>query len=353
MFLTTLTILISSCATPPDGGASAPPLPPPALKRLDKTAGIAITSDFTFSISPDDQWLVFFHGDDPPHLSEPDMLTSYGQLRVLNLRTGTGYAYSLRAEQAPYYPMHGVDAAWAPDGSMCVLPPPPAKDRRIIIRFAEEGPPAVSTMPEPDRWRRRGEPPPPPEEQVTLPERFTCSDCSPYENDVELIRKHLPDFVVQMKGDSPNERARLIVSPDGTRIYFQRLTPADREPDEPWDSTSLMELDTRTGAERHLITHTAREQNPRLYRLRPSPDGKYLAYQYSSGTGFVGTPRVFVLDLASGSARSIAHGDGRMHWSSTSDRLYFYRSLMGGERPHLWVAEFSRPAAPEPASATE
>lgn len=64
--------------------------------------------------------------------------------------------------------------------------------------------------------------------------------------------------------------------------------------------------------------------------LRPSPDGKKLAYQITTGCGFIGAPEVYVLDLTTAKTDYIAHGSGPMHWTSTSDKLYFYRQYLEG-----------------------
>ena len=90
-------------------------------------------------------------------------------------------------------------------------------------------------------------------------------------------------------------------------------------------------------------------------RFAGGPSDALLAYTVS----LVGVPEIFVLDVATGKTQEIALGFGPLHWSSTSDKLYFYRKL---ERPDplgdcLWVAEFEKAATPKsvpkPAPATQ
>lgn len=329
--ITTIFLGLSCLAQPPQAVK---------LKRLDLTADPLIDSGFSFNISPDDQWVVFFKRDDPEASARPEVHHLYGHLRVMNLRSGQVHSFTLAEEQAAMYPMDNADASWAPDSSMCVLPPPRVEDRRVVIRFPKGEKPTVSFLPHPRHPRKPGEPPP--EEQIKMPERFACSDCFPHDEDFDLLRKHIPKEMLFVGSVTPNERARQMVSPDGTKIYYQKGPQGKQTTPEGYEETTLFEIDASTGKERTLATY--RGECPMIDQLRCSPDGKKLAYQVTMGCGSVDVPEIYVLDLKTAMADRIAHGIGPMHWSSASDRLFFYRRwLEGNHVDHLWVAEFEKP----------
>jgi hypothetical protein len=229
MPLAVLTILISSCAAPPDGGPPQPPLPAPrdaVLKRLDQSAGIEGGSEFNFTISPDDTWLVFFQAVDGRAEEENEGAPRFTRrLCLLNLFTGRLHRFALTEAQEPFF-WTPPDAAWAPDSSVCVLPPARLQPYHPqLVISVQDSATTVSFMPDPIPPRKAGEPPPPPppEAKLTLPERLTCSDCFPHTDDVELMRTHLPKDCLRLRGTiHGNEGARQIVSPDGTKIYYQK-----------------------------------------------------------------------------------------------------------------------------------
>jgi hypothetical protein len=317
---------------------------------LPLTEGFQPDSDFSFTISPDDQWLVFFARPAMDDVEPSPTQHLYGRLRLLNLRTMTLHRFQIHEDQAPSS-VDDVDASWAADSSIWVFPPPPQVDRRIVVRFVQ-GVPTVEFMPDPRSPRRgpSGELLPPPEELMPLPERFTCSDCFPHTNDFELFRKHIPKGMLYGDSTSSNRGGHQIVSPDGTKIYYQK-GPQGREGVEGFDETTLYEIDIATGTERALMTHRDRERGcPSIDDLRPSPDGKKLAYQVTTGCGFVSIPTIYILDLATRRAQAIAGGTGIVHWSSTSNKLYFYRKELGmADDRCLWYAEFPHPAVAIPA----
>jgi len=180
-----------------------------------------------------------------------------------------------------------------------------------------------------------------------MPERFGCSDCYAHSNDFELFKKHIPQSLIMGTPRAGEDDSAQVVSPDGTKIYYQK-GPQGVEPPEQTHSTTLYQIDLATGKESALVMHKG--DCPRIDCLRASPDGKKLAYHVTFGCGFIGTPEIYVLDLATGKSEEIALGYGTMHWASTSDRLYFYRRMVEAEREredYLWVAEFdkSKPAA--------
>ncbi|HWB20527.1 MAG TPA: hypothetical protein VG711_09525 [Phycisphaerales bacterium] len=269
----------------------------------------------------------------------------------MNIKTSEVFEFTVREDEGPQYPMHDVDASWTPDSSMCVLPPPAVNDRRVIIKFSKGEKPSVSFLPDPGDLK-------PGETLPQLPQTFACSDCFPHTDDFELLKKHIAKEFLFVGSITPNEDEFQIVSPDGTKIYYQK-GPQGVEPPDVTHATTLYELDVATGAERRLVVHEG--DCPIISHLRPSPDGKKLAYQVTTGCGFIGVPQIYVLDLAAGKPQSITFGDGTMHWSSTSDKLYFYRRWVNENPPpgdYIWVAEFpsqspaSQPAASQPRPAT-
>lgn len=269
---------------------------------------------------------------------------SLGNLCVLDLCTGDLHNLTLSEAAAPNRIRHG-DASWTPDSKYCLLPPPIAAqadpERGILIDVRD--PVNIRVVTTKVQYRDKpGITIPAGDEQFTMPERFTCSDCWPRQNDVELIKEHV-DAEHLRWGDLPinlNCYADQVVSPDGTKIYFQKGAMSDE--------LALIELDIASGKERELAAF--RGSCASLDYLRPSPDGNNLAFQYKTGCNFVSTPKVYVLDLASKAYRVVGDSDGgTMHWTSTSNRLFYYRD------DYLWVAEFPKsipaPASTQPATA--
>src|SRR5678816_3429477 len=70
------------------------------LRKLPETADLELSGSHFFTISPDDQWLVFFKRDDPEASERPEVHYIYGHLRVMNLRSGEVHAFTLRGDQA-------------------------------------------------------------------------------------------------------------------------------------------------------------------------------------------------------------------------------------------------------------
>jgi len=352
MHLVTFLVLLlahSQAAKPaPDGS--------PSLKPVQGTAGIELNDSFQLSMSPDDRWIVFFEQSDPNKPESPEEAWQYGRLRVIDLSTGERHSFTLRDEQAPDHSMIEAEAAWAADSSLCVLPKPPAQDRRVLVLVNANKAPRVEfiRLPDPHKPPRPREPTP--GELVKLPETFTCSDC-PGRDDSDLFRKHIPKellFVGNFK--SLTEHSRQCASFDGTKVYYQEGPQGKAGTTTPWAEVTLYEVDVATGTKRVVARHNA--DCPMIDQLRPSPDGTKLAYQLTTGCGFIATPDVIVLDLATGKAEDIALGSGAMRWSSTSDKLYFNRDFLNEpDDGHLWVAEFSKekltPAAPSVPATTQ
>lgn len=303
--------------------------------RLENTQNIQPDSMFQFTISPNDRWVVFFK-----RLNEGETGNSadyLGNLRVLDLTGGTARTFVLDKGKAPE-PIYAGDASWAPDSSHCLLPPPAPEwnsvDVGILIDTHDAANVRITSV-EVQSGKSRAVKVP--GEKYTVPERYTCSDCFRHTNDVALMKKHVDAKYLRL-GTMPvnlNQFAAQIVSPDGTKIYYQK-GPKERG---EWDETTLYEFDIPSGKERQLISY--RDDCPVIDRLRPSPDGKHLAYQLTIGLTFMSDPIVYVLDLQTGNSRQIARANGgTMHWTSTSDKLFFYKA------DYLYVAEFEKPKPP-------
>lgn len=336
-------VILTVCLSPLCGPGSSHPV---KLKSLDGTAQIELTGTFVFSISPNDQWLVFFNRGDPERPDPPEVDALYGRLRVMNLLSDEVYSFTLREDQVAMSLLNYSDASWAPDSSMCVLPPPNVDDRRVVIKFTPGEKPTLSFLPHPRKPRKPSDPPP--DEQINMPERFTCSDCYSRPSDIDLLKKHVPKEFQFGGTVTRDSYAREFVSPDGTRIYHQK-GPQEKPYPPGNQETALFEVDVTSGKERKLVAHDG--TCPTIYQLRPSPDGKKLAYQVNTGCGFGSVTEIYVLDLNTAKTEYIALGSGTMHWTSASDRLFFYRRFMEGPpADHLWVAELgkSEPAQTQP-----
>ena len=305
---------------------------------IPETKDFRSNSLFHFTISPDGRWLVFFKRTAPEEKATRHR--TLGNLRVIDLSSGELHSITLSGEDAPNGLRDG-DASWSTDSKLCALPPPQLaqwdSEKGILIDLRDAANIRVVSTTVHYRDQPRIEVA---GEQFQMPERFTCSDCWPAQNDVELMKKHVDGQYLKWSGVpvNPNAYAEQIVSPDGSKIYFQKGAQTEE--------VALIELDIASGTERELAAF--RGECARIERLRPSPDGRQLAFQFKTGCDFVGPPDVCVLDLASKQYKVIGKSDGgTMHWTSTSDRLFYYRE------DHLWVANFGPPApAPAPAPPT-
>jgi hypothetical protein len=160
------------------------------------------------------------------------------------------------------------------------------------------------------------------------------------------MKQHVNEQYLHFSDDpgDPNRTAMQIVSPEGTKVFFQKR-PERMDQRREFQDVALYELDIKTGNERKLIAF--RDEYPMIDHLRPSPDGKRLAYQLTTGFGALESrPNVYVLDLQTLGNRHIATADGdhAMHWSRASDKLYFYC------QNSLYVATI--PTAPNPRPTT-
>jgi hypothetical protein len=221
----------------------------------------------------------------------------------------------------------------------CLLPPPVqkplAQEHGILVAIENEDDVVVTSVEvqhgkKPAIKLRTGE-------LITMAD-LGCSDCFPLTNDIELMKKHVEAKYLHWNGPTDQSAAQ-IVSPDGTKIYYQK--GPEQRPD--WEEVTLYEFDIARGKERKLTTHKG--PHARIDYLRAAPDGKHLAYQLTFDIGFMVGNGVHVLDLGRGHTRRVGTTDGgTMHWTSTSDRLFYYY------RDYLWVAGLgkSAPAQTQP-----
>jgi len=310
--------------------SDADPFPAPTLREVGGTDAVYGDQRLLFTISPDDRWLFFFKRDDLGE--DPLGHYAYGRPRLLNLRTGAIHAFTIPESEERLVPLAYIDACWAHDSSLCVLPPPPTwpniSGLRILISLPKDGPPSLSLVTD--------------ENAGPLPESFTCSDCAPRADDLELLRRHIPkEFLIEV--DTWRAWGEQAVSPDGTKLFYQQRRPVGPPSAQETEDTILFEIDVTTGAQRALVVHHG--LCARIFHLRPSPDGRFLAYQLTREWGFVSVPEVHVLELATGTNRRLVRGLGPMRWSSSSDRLYFVRHGVGDDAEvgdRIWFAEFAK-----------
>lgn len=301
-----------------------------SVKKLDQTENFQSDSQFHFTISPDDRWLVFFARVTADEMDSRHYL--FGNLRVLDLAHSRLREDTLQDGVAPNASLVG-DASWTPDSKYCVLPPPNEKgnavDHGVLIDTHDENEVRITAIEVQNGTKRAvrtqaG--------KLDLPDHFTCSDCFPLTNDIELMKKHVEAKYLHWNGPTDQSAAQ-IVSPDGSKIYFQR--GPEQRPD--WEEVSLYEFDIATSRERKLTTHKG--PHARIDYLRAAPDGKHLAYQLTFDIGFMVGNGVHVLDLDTDHTRRVGTTDGgTMHWTSTSDRLFYYY------RDYLWVAQLGEPS---------
>lgn len=310
---------------------AAEPVQAPKLKQIEGSDSPIVSHGFSFTISPDDQWLIFFKRDDSGEDATAHYL--YGRLRLLNLRTGEMHAFTIPESEEGLTPFEYFDACWAEDSSLCVLPPAPIRSGvRILINLPKDGKPRTSIVRE--------------KKSEHLSGSFTCSDCVSRPGDLDLMQKHIPEEF-QIRGDTSRKYEMQVVSVDGKKIYFQKGPQVLRTLEDETTHTTLFEIDVETGKQRELITHVG--ECAKISQLRPSPDGKSLAYQVTLGCTLSQIPEIYVLDLPTAKTQKIARGSGPMRWSKSSDKLLFYRKTIGEEDASgdcLWFAEFGTPDGP-------
>jgi len=303
-------------------GCAVVPTDERGVERIESTSGIGTTDLFSFTISPDDRWIIFFRRVD---VEEKDRHHNFGNLRILDLTTGAIHSETIGENSLPRI-IRGGDSSWAPDSSHCLLPPPQTRlrqqvDSGVLINVREPAAIKVTRV-----QVKHGEVAEviAPDDEYRAPGYYTCSDCFPNTDNVELIKKHVDERYLHFHGTNsltPNKGAAQVVSPDGKKIYYQK---GPERPQEQRDSATLYELDIASGQERELATH--RDDCAFLDEMRPSPDGRYLAYYAGITCGFVGKPVIHILDLRTGKNRAVTRSDGGpMHWTRASDRLFFYR----------------------------
>ncbi|MDY7035718.1 MAG: hypothetical protein SV375_06105 [Thermodesulfobacteriota bacterium] len=175
---------------------------------------------------------------------------------------------------------------------------------------------------------------------------FTCSDCYDQRNDAEFLRKYINEENLLFI-DFNNRDGFNIVSPDKKRIYFQK-SPKKM-------ISTLYELDITTGTKRRLTSFGPRFPyfSTLIEKMQISPNNRYIALQVSFGSLF-GThlgnlsSKLYVINLHSKKVHFIAdtvYND--VHWSSDSERLYFFKCETGGccgrdPRDHIYFVELIR-----------
>lgn len=273
------------------GGSEDPDL---IAVALPATNGVIIESDFTATISPNDRWMVFYEAKPT---SQSSSALARGWLRVLDLTTAELFEFELTEQQAPRASFIGT-ARWIPDGRYYIMP-------GFALAFMEGRSPQLFTelVYQKQAVTIR-------DVVVDLDLVDACSDCFEEQFDqktIESLRKHHYEIGLLREH-------RQAVSPDAERLYFGDVRDRSR--------VLVCERELSTQDDRVLAKHTGRCAHVNYLRL--SPDGQFLAYQFSTGCNFVRPPKLYIVDVETKVQWYV--GDEVfyvMHWTSDSKRLYF------------------------------
>ncbi len=302
--------IAAGLAAPP---ASAPASPPPALTPLPQTRGIRVDQNFTFSISPDDRWLLFISGPD-----------GAAAVRVVRLRDDQSHEMKL-ADDSEFRLFAEADG-WVAGGRYFVAPPPggllisstgaPEKRRPIdapyyIVDFGDADRPQLIDQ---RRWESRTGGQPRTYAQLGAA-RGESSDGVDHVAQAALLAEKLG---AAYGYDGSAIPAPAIASRDGRGIFCQKRLGR---------ATALLRRDVASGAETEVTRFSHPLREGRIDVLRQSPDGRWLAVVWDTD--------LFVVDLREGATTRVGgavYYD--LHWTSDSQRLFFYRCVQRGACGH-------------------
>lgn len=144
---------------------------------------------------------------------------------------------------------------------------------------------------------------------------------------------------INLTGATPDEDTHPALSPDGARIVFR----SER------DGGGLFVMES-TGEDPRRISH-------RGYLPAWAPDNRHIVYSIDTFTipGARGLPvsRLFIVDLAGGTERTLETGDAiQPNWSPHGDRIAYW-GVSGGGRRDIFTVAASGNGAPVPVTADD
>ena len=278
-----------------------------------KSALATVGRSGAITVSPDEQWLLFWQWLHHPKERSNDRSLELGMTLVsLNLETGEQTSHTLGG--FPYQAIRAKDlrSAWARvgiwfdaagwNGGLCYVDMPPGSSHLVIDPTQ---PPIAVAKDLPDGHR-------------------TCSDCPP----TAMLRQRL------------GPRATLddysIAWHDGT--LGKNIYNAGQE-------ATIYRI-TSDGTHEQLLQKKARNSYTTVSKIRVSPNERYLAYAvYSKKEFLIPLPDhredIYVLDLEANSEKRIATHRfvSNLIWSGDSKRLYFAGSGKSGDDPGVYVVD--------------
>lgn len=327
------TTLIGSMILCPGCSETSPRWP---VHPLETTKGFVGNKLFQFTISPDDDFMVYFE----------DKLGTrvVNTLVVHRLADGVQQRLELRRGPEDYIAL-AVDLAgnrcWTANSRYCMEPA-----RGSLGNFVQTFPRFVLDFTNPADVRLTQHPHGP-GIGVTYPDlprdrNFTCSDCRQDAGEKEFLEQHVPDARdLHYQPTSSAERSLNvggcnIASHDRTRIYYQKGYRTRK--------VSLYEYEVAGKTERLLTSlESWISACIRIDDMTLSHDGRYLAFHVNRGCHWTGAPELFVVDVREGKRYFVADNSYYdMHWLAHANRLYFYACAKPGgcdENDHLWYAE--------------
>ncbi len=268
---------------------------------IPETAGIDVNQEFSFTISPDNKWILYFETKYP----------YYDKYNLIAFDTKTNKKHTIDLENVRDYFSAKVhlqmeNDCWSADSRYCVLPSgKPLSDPRIIETRKSIQMPADSP------WLTG--------QQLAVSQFADEGGSVGYPNNA-------PDVIIDFSGSSPTIKTQFFDDKQTDRFNPNR--PAPQTGRLTFDEISLNGFSCSDCKNSTIYKNfTDNSHGDELI----SPNGKYIAREISYGTGFVSSPKLYIENTKTGKKTFIASNTYYdMHFTSDSKRLYYYGCEKGG-----------------------
>ncbi len=288
-------VLLPFCLAAIGCGDGATSLPSTVLPQ---TNDVRLLSNFPFTVSPDNKWMLFYQ---QVPVEELMSVHDDARLRVLDLGTGNLYRFEMPDRTGPIESSWVSTARWTADGDYYV-------GAKFAIVIGEDPKPDIVMNIHHER------------DAIQIGDRVIphkdiaqCSDCYKGTTDSKAIQA-----VIGAEAMTHISNYEQIVSRDRGKVYYQKGRQSN--------TVHIHERDRDTGEDRRLASHSGRCASAMYLRL--SPNGRYLAYQIGTGCQWVNPSRLYIVDVQEKTLWRVGADVFqdvfyKMHWTSDSKRLYY------------------------------